>query len=88
MYHKTLVMDVTRLLTATDFIRIHALTSTQQLEFLTIKGSVLRCKAVKVLAVGLTLASFHFQEAPLTTLFDRLGQFAKYRTKEYCRYSN
>lgn len=70
-------MGITRLKKATDFITIHALTIIQKLEFLTVKDSVLGCKAVKVSAVGLTFASFHCREDPLNTLFDRLGQFAK-----------
>ena len=86
--HKTLVMGITRLKKAKDFIRIHALTITQKLEFLTIKDSVLRYKAVKVPAVGFTFASFLCLEAPLQTLFDRLGQFAEWNRTDLSRYSN
>jgi len=88
--HKTLVICITRLKKATNFIRIHVLTFTQKLELLTIKKDpVLRCKAVKTSAVGLTFCSFHCREAPLNTLFDRLGKFAKWnRTIELSRYSN
>ena len=41
------------------------------------KRLVLRCKAVKVLAVGLIFGSSHSWETPINTLFNRLGQFAK-----------
>ena len=87
--HKTLVIGITRLKKAMDFIRIEALMIAQKLEYLTIKDSVLRCKAVNVWTVGLTCASFHCREAPLNTLFDRLGQFAKWnRAIQLSRYSD